>query len=80
MSTGMRQKLALAAVLAVEVPLLILDEPTSNLDPTVRSTVLALISEARSHGRTVIFSSHVMSEVEQTCDRVAMLSPGSTGS
>jgi ABC-2 type transport system ATP-binding protein len=76
MSTGMRQKLALAAVLAVEAPLLILDEPTSNLDPTVRGTVMALIREARSSGRTVIFSSHVLSEVEQTCDRVAILRQG----
>ncbi len=76
MSTGMRQKLALAAVLAVEVPLLILDEPTSNLDPTVRSTVTALIREAQAAGRTVIFSSHVLSEVEQTCDRVVILRQG----
>jgi ABC-2 type transport system ATP-binding protein len=76
MSTGMRQKLALAAVLAVESPLLILDEPTSNLDPTVRSTVMAVIREARSDGRTIIFSSHVMSEVEQTCDRVVILRQG----
>jgi ABC-2 type transport system ATP-binding protein len=76
LSTGMRQKLALAAVLAVEVPLLILDEPTSNLDPTVRGTVMALIREARSEGRTVIFSSHVLSEVEQCCGRVAILRQG----
>jgi beta-exotoxin I transport system ATP-binding protein len=75
-STGMRQKLALAAVLAVEVPLLILDEPTSNLDPTVRGTVTALIREARAAGRTVIFSSHVLSEVEQTCDRAVILRRG----
>jgi beta-exotoxin I transport system ATP-binding protein len=75
-STGMRQKLALAAVLAVDVPLLILDEPTSNLDPTVRGTITALIREARSAGRTVIFSSHVLSEVEQTCDRVVILRHG----
>jgi ABC-2 type transport system ATP-binding protein len=76
MSTGMRQKLALAAVLAVEAPVLILDEPTSNLDPTVRSTVMTVIREARSDGRTVIFSSHVMSEVEQTCDRAVILRQG----
>jgi len=76
LSTGMRQKLALAAVLAVDVPLLILDEPTSNLDPTVRGTVMALIREARAAGRTVIFSSHVLSEVEQTCDRVVILRQG----
>jgi ABC-2 type transport system ATP-binding protein len=76
MSTGMRQKLALAAVLAVESPLLILDEPTSNLDPTVRGSVLALIREARAAGRTVVFSSHVLSEVEHACDRVVILRAG----
>jgi ABC-2 type transport system ATP-binding protein len=76
MSTGMRQKLALAAVLAVDAPLLILDEPTSNLDPTVRSTVLALIDEARAAGRTVIFSSHVLSEIERIADRVVILRSG----
>jgi ABC-2 type transport system ATP-binding protein len=76
MSTGMRQKLALGAALAVDVPLLVLDEPTSNLDPTVRSQVLALIREARVAGRTVIFSSHVLSEVEQVCDRVVILRQG----
>src|SRR6476660_4864938 len=52
-STGMRQKLALAAVFAADVPLLSLDEPTSNLDPTVRGTILAAIREAKSAGRTV---------------------------
>ncbi len=76
MSTGMRQKLALAAVLAADVPLLVLDEPTSNLDPTVRGAVMALIREARAAGRTVLFSSHVLSEVEQTCDRVVVLREG----
>jgi ABC-2 type transport system ATP-binding protein len=76
MSTGMRQKLALSAALAVDVPLLVLDEPTSNLDPTVRSTVVALIREARAEGRTVLFSSHVLSEVEQACDRVVILREG----
>ena len=75
-STGMRQKLALAAVLAADVPLLILDEPTSNLDPTVRGTILATIREAKSAGRTVIFSSHVMTEVEQVSDRVVILRDG----
>ncbi len=76
LSTGMRQKLALAAVLAADVPLLILDEPTSNLDPSVRTTISAIIREAKAAGRTVIFSSHVMSEVEQVCDRVAILRKG----
>jgi ABC-2 type transport system ATP-binding protein len=76
MSTGMRQKVALATALSVDVPLLILDEPTSNLDPTVRGTVTTLIREARTAGRTVVFSSHVLSEVEQTCDRVVILRQG----
>ena len=76
MSTGMRQKLALAVVLATDTPLVILDEPTANLDPTARAEVLDLVREARAGGRTVIFSSHVLSEVEETCDRVAILRAG----
>jgi ABC-2 type transport system ATP-binding protein len=76
MSTGMRQKLALAVTLAVDTPLVILDEPTSNLDPTVRADVAALVVEAKRAGRTVIFSSHVISEVEQVCDRVLILRGG----
>ncbi|MCR9119453.1 MAG: ABC transporter ATP-binding protein [bacterium] len=76
MSTGMRQKLALAAVLAFRTPLLILDEPTANLDPTVRADILALVAEAGDAGKTVIFSSHVLSEVEEICDRVIILRKG----
>jgi beta-exotoxin I transport system ATP-binding protein len=76
MSTGMRQKLALAVTLAVDTPLLILDEPTSNLDPTVRRDVAALVAEAKRSGRTVIFSSHVISEVEEVCDRAIILRHG----
>ena len=76
MSTGMRQKLALSVVLAVNSPLVILDEPTANLDPTIRAIVLDLVTEARRAGRTVIFSSHVLGEIEQTCDRVGFLRRG----
>jgi ABC-2 type transport system ATP-binding protein len=76
MSTGMRQKLALAVVMATEATLVILDEPTANLDPTARAVVLDLVREARAAGRTVMFSSHVLSEVEATCDRVAILRAG----
>lgn len=76
MSTGMRQKLALAVVLAIDVRLVILDEPTANLDPTARAEVLDMVREARRQGRTVIFSSHVLSEVEETCDRVVILRAG----
>ncbi len=76
MSTGMRQKLALSVVMGVDTPLLILDEPTANLDPTVRAAVLDLVRDARDEGRTVVFSSHVLSEIEETCDRVAFLRRG----
>ncbi|HZZ73093.1 MAG TPA: ABC transporter ATP-binding protein [Pirellulales bacterium] len=76
MSTGMRQKLALAAILSMDTPLIILDEPTSNLDPTIRGVVSAMVREAQAAGRTVLFSSHVLSEVEQTCDRVLLLRAG----
>jgi len=76
MSTGMRQKLALVVALAPAVPLLVLDEPTSNLDPTVRREIIRLIRETREAGSAVLFSSHVLSEVEQTCDRVLVLSSG----
>jgi ABC-2 type transport system ATP-binding protein len=76
MSTGMKQKLALAATLAADTPLYILDEPTANLDPSVRSTVLAMVAGLRDAGRTVIFSSHVLSEVEEVAARVVILRAG----
>jgi ABC-2 type transport system ATP-binding protein len=66
----------LAATLAAETPLVILDEPTANLDPTVRSEVIAIVQDAKQAGRTVMFSSHVMSEVEEVCDRVMILRSG----
>jgi ABC-2 type transport system ATP-binding protein len=76
MSTGMKQKLALACALAADTPLYILDEPTANLDPNVRSTVLAMVSELREAGKTVLFSSHVLSEVEEVAGRVVILRSG----
>lgn len=76
MSTGMKQKLALAATLATPAPILILDEPTANLDPSIRRIVAELVQEARDEGRTVLFSSHVLSEVEELCDRVVILRSG----
>ena len=76
MSTGMRQKLALAVCLSVDCPLVILDEPTANLDPTIRGRVLDFVSEAKKAGKTVIFSSHVLSEIEEVCDEVGILKKG----
>ncbi len=63
-------------MLGLNTPLLILDEPTANLDPTIRGIVLQLVLDARDAGRTVVFSSHVLSEIEETCDRVAFLRRG----
>jgi len=75
-SRGMKQKLALVSAFQHEPELLILDEPTTGLDPLVRETVFDLMAEARSAGRTVFHSSHVLSEVDRTCDRVAILRAG----
>ena len=75
-STGMKQKLALAQAFADPVELLILDEPTSALDPSARGDVLDLVREARRLGQTVIFSGHVLAEVEQIADRVAIMRQG----
>jgi len=62
--------------LATEAPVTILDEPTANLDQTMRGVVLQLVAEASARGRTVLFSSHVLAEVEEVCDRVAFLRAG----
>ena len=75
-STGMKQKLALALAFSDPVDVLILDEPTSALDPSARADVLRMVKEARSQGQTVIFSGHVLPEVEAVSDRVAILRRG----
>jgi ABC-2 type transport system ATP-binding protein len=76
MSSGMKRKVALLQVMVPDVPLLILDEPTNTLDPTMRDQLLAQLKEARAGGQAVLFSSHVLNEVEQVCDRVAILQRG----
>jgi ABC-2 type transport system ATP-binding protein len=75
-STGMKQKLALAQVFSDPVDILILDEPTSALDPSARALVMELVQEARASGQTVVFSGHVLPEVEQVSDRVAIMRKG----
>src|SRR5947209_2407571 len=67
---------ALLSVLTPHAPLLILDEPTNTLDPTMRDELLAQLRQARDQGQSVLFSSHVLSEVEQVCDRVGILQRG----
>ncbi len=76
LSSGMKRKVALLTVLAPDVPLLILDEPTNALDPTMRDELLAQLRRARDAGQTVLFSSHVLGEVEAVCDRVGILQRG----
>jgi ABC-2 type transport system ATP-binding protein len=76
LSSGMKRKVALLQVLAPHTPLLILDEPTNTLDPTMRDELLAQLRHARGQGQSVLFSSHVLSEVEQVCDRVGILHRG----
>jgi ABC-2 type transport system ATP-binding protein len=76
LSSGMKRKVALLQVLVPKVPLLILDEPTNTLDPTMRDELLGQLRQARDRGQTVLFSSHVLAEVEQVCDRVGILHRG----
>ena len=75
-STGMKQKLALSQAFADAVDILILDEPTSTLDPSARGEVLGLVGQAKAAGQTVVFSGRVLSEVEAVADRVAILRRG----
>jgi ABC-2 type transport system ATP-binding protein len=76
LSSGMKRKVALLQVLAPHTPLVIMDEPTNALDPTMRDELLEEVRQARARGQTVLFSSHVLSEVEAVCDRVAILCQG----
>jgi ABC-2 type transport system ATP-binding protein len=76
LSSGMKRKVALLQVLSCEAPLVILDEPTNTLDPSMRDQLLVQLRHARDRGQAVLFSSHVLSEVEQVCDRVAILRQG----
>ena len=75
-STGMRQKLGLVQALMHKPKLLILDEPTSALDPLVRKTVFEELQNVVREGRSVLFSSHSLSEVEELCDEVIILRAG----
>ncbi|WP_252312849.1 ABC transporter ATP-binding protein [Sinobaca sp. H24] len=75
-SKGNRQKVALVAAFASEVDLYIMDEPTSGLDPLMEKIFQQQILEARENGKSVLLSSHILSEVEKLCDRVSIIRQG----
>lgn len=75
-SKGMRQKLGLIGTLLTKCPLLILDEPMSGLDPQARAMVKDTLRVARGEGQTIFFSSHILSDMNEICDRVGVLHMG----
>jgi ABC-2 type transport system ATP-binding protein len=75
-SKGNRQKVALIAALASDVELLLLDEPTAGLDPLMEAAFRTCVEDERQSGRTVLLSSHILSEVEALCDRVTIIRKG----
>ena len=76
MSTGMRQKVSIARALVHDPPVLIFDEATVGLDVMVARSLLQIIAQLRDQGKCIIFSTHIMREVEKLCDRVAIMNRG----
>ena len=76
LSTGMKQKTSIARTLVHDPPVMIFDEPTLGLDVMTARTITAFIRECRDNGKTVIFSTHVMSEVEKLCDTIGIIHDG----
>lgn len=76
MSKGMKQKIGIVIAFMQDAPILILDEPTSGLDPLMQNKFVELIQQAKREGKTILMSSHIFEEVENTCDRVVMIKEG----
>lgn len=76
LSTGMKQKVNIARTVVHDPPVLILDEPTSGLDVLAASTTLEFVQQIKGEGKAVIFSTHIMSEAEKLCDRIAIIHDG----
>ena len=76
LSTGMKQKVSIARTLVHDPPVMIFDEPTVGLDVMAARTIVGFIRECRERGKTVIFSTHVMSEVEKLCDHIGIIHGG----
>ncbi len=75
-SKGMGQKLGLLSMFLCETPLLILDEPMSGLDPSARIQLKDLLNDYKKQGKTVFFSSHILSDIEEICDNMAVIHDG----
>lgn len=76
LSTGMKQKVSIARTLVHDPPVMIFDEPTLGLDIMTARTIVGFIRECRQRGKTVIFSTHIMSEVEKLCDIIGIIDSG----
>lgn len=76
MSTGMKQKVSIARTIVHDPPVIIFDEPTSGLDVLVARNVLKTVEVLKEQGKCIIFSTHIMREVEKLCDRIAVIHKG----
>jgi len=76
MSKGMKQKTAIVSAFASDADILIMDEPTTGLDPLMRDVFIDLIKQEKEKGKTIFMSSHIFQEVEEVCDRVAVIQQG----
>lgn len=76
MSKGMKQKTAIVSAFASDADILIMDEPTTGLDPLMRDIFIDLLKEEKAKGKTIFMSSHIFQEVEEVCDRVAIIRDG----
>jgi sodium transport system ATP-binding protein len=76
LSTGMKQKTSIARTLVHDPPVMIFDEPTTGLDVMTARSIITFISDCRAQGKTVIFSTHIMSEVERLCDSIGIIHGG----
>ena len=76
MSKGMKQKVGLVIAFMKDVPIYILDEPTSGLDPLMQNKFVEYIQKLKKEGKTILMSSHIFEEVENTCDRIIVIKEG----
>ncbi|MDP2306022.1 MAG: ABC transporter ATP-binding protein [Pseudomonadota bacterium] len=76
LSTGMKQKVNIARALVHDPPVLVLDEPTAGLDVLVTEELMRFLTDARDHGRCVVYSTHILSEVERLCNRAVIIHRG----